>query len=169
MTLPAGIHVAWGRVCSGDSRREVSRALLAQALPGGRVASRCPLCAGEHGRVHVEGDNAAVSVAYVPNWAVIAMTRDHERVGIDAVPADAAGLERVIASGADPARAWARVEAVLKADGRGLALDPALVDVVPTGRETWTARVDGRMWRGADVGAPDGVVAAVAVPSSPPR
>jgi 4'-phosphopantetheinyl transferase len=183
VTLPAGIRIAWTAVPSGAPRREASRALLADLLPGAVFVSRCPSCGGDHGRIHTEGVDAAVSVSYVPGWTVVAVTHDHERVGVDAVPAHAAGLERVLAAGSDAgawarfpdgaaARAWARVEAVLKADGRGLRVDPSRVSVRPRS-DGWVARITepdraapgtGRMtWRGWDLDGPPGIAVAVAV------
>lgn len=165
MTLPDGIHVAWREVHVGVPRRDVSRALLAEALPGVRFDSRCASCGGDHGPVHAEGTDAAVSVSYAPGWAVVAVARHHARVGVDAVPSDVGGLERVLPPGADAARAWARIEAVLKADGRGLAVDPARIDVVSIDGRAWEARLDERSWRGWDLPGPDGVVVAVAASS----
>lgn len=112
-----------------------------------------------------------MSVSYAPGWAVVAVTRDHARVGVDAVSADAGGLERVLGGPAD-ARAWARAEAVVKADGRGLRVDPSRVRVLAT-VDGWVARIvepDGpdrgaaaSEWRGWDLDGPAGVVVAVAV------
>ena len=152
MTLPAGIQVAWRAVPPGAPRREASRALLAELLPRASFVSRCASCGGDHGRVRVEGVDAAVSVSYVPGWAVVTVTRDHPRIGVDAVPAEAGGLERVLPGGSAE-RAWAGVEDVpVRAggavDARGWATRVADV----------TARVgdavDAREWaRIADVTA----------------
>lgn len=207
MTLPTGIRLAWREVPAGARRRDVSRALLAELLPGARFRSRCPACGGDHGRIHVEGADAAVSVSYVEGWAVAVAAQGLERVGLDAVPTDAGGLERVLprpappgpddlespapeawadagGSSAAPARTWARVEAVLKADGRGLTVDARRVDVQGNGG-TWVARIlssaprgrpranegdpaEGlpREWRGWDLDGPANVVLAVAVESA---
>lgn len=169
MTLPPGIRIAWRAVPPRASRRDTSRALLTELLPGARFVSRCPLCGGDHGRIRVEGVDAAVSVSYLPGWTVVAVTREYGRIGVDAVPTDAAGLERVLPGETD-ARDWARVEAVLKADGRGLAVDPAQV-VVEESADGWRAWIvehpDDRNstaeWRGWDLDGPEGVVAALAV------
>lgn len=180
MTVPPGIRVAWRAVRSPADRRSVSRGLLAEELPGASLTSRCPACGGDHGRIRVEGVDAAVSVSYVPGWAVVAVSHDHARIGIDAVPADAGGLERVLPDATD-ALAWARAEAVLKADGRGLRVDPSRVTVraITEGWLAWIAeravdderrpsRAPGgehstRAWRGWDLDAPSGVVAALVV------
>ncbi|WP_307450920.1 MULTISPECIES: hypothetical protein [Microbacterium] len=248
----------------------MSRDLLTELLPEASFVSRCSSCGGDHGRIRVLGADAAVSVSYVPGWAVVAVTREHVRIGIDAVPADAAGLERVLPGvrarvgadavsagaagmervlpdvrariGADAvptdaegiervlpgvrarigtdavpadaggiervppsvrvrigaealpadaagieqvlpdaadARAWARTEAVLKADGRGLSVDPGRIRVVADA-EGWTASISPRShneqgrarnddecapveWRGWDLEGPEGVVAALVV------
>lgn len=172
MTLPAGLVVAWGEVPAGVARRAVSRRLLAEVVPEARFLSRCPACGGDHGRVHVEGTDATVSVSYAPGWSVVAMTRGRGRLGVDAAPRGAHGLERVLPNLPADAVAWTRVEAVLKADGRGLTVDPARVEVRADAGPTWRAVIrDGdhddaitpRMWHGWDLDAPDGVVAAVAL------
>lgn len=173
MTLPPGVEVAWREVPAGSPRRDASRALLAELLPGATVSSRCAACGGDHGRPRVEGTDAGVSVSYAPGWAVVAVTWNHTRIGVDAVPAGAAGLERILPHGGGDAIGWARVEAVLKADGRGLAVDPARVEVRGQG-PAWTARIrhaagDGgvarkpRDWNGVDIEAPAGLVAAIVV------
>ena len=168
MTLPAGFVVAWGEVPAGAARRAVSRRLLAQVLPEARFLSRCPACGGDHGRVHVEKTDAAVSVSYAPGWSVVAMAPGRARLGVDAAPRGAHGLERVLTDGTADAAAWTRVEAVLKADGRGLAVDPARVEVQVGAGPTWRAVIRDDVpaplvWRGWDLEAPDGLVAAVAL------
>nr|WP_154923842.1 hypothetical protein [Microbacterium testaceum] len=163
MTLPAGIQVAWRAVPPGAPRREASRALLAELLPRASFVSRCASCGGEHGRVRVEGVDAAVSVSYVPGWAVVAVTRDHPRIGVDAVPAEAGGLERVLpgrsaeraragvedvpvrAGGAVDAREWARGRRVPAGVGGAVdAREPARVEDAAAARVHGTA--DAREW-----------------------
>jgi len=162
VTLPRGLRVAWREVHDAASRREVSRGLLSELLPGAVFVSRCARCGGDHGRIRASGTDAAVSVSYAGGWAAVAIAAAGTRVGVDIVAADAGGLDRVL-PGAD-ARAWARVEAVLKADGRGLDVDPARVRVVGDEDGTWSARVDGGpWWEGYDVAGPAGVVTAVAI------
>ena len=165
MTLPAEVEVRWRRVPEGAARRAVSRALLAELLPGASFAARCARCGGDHGRLRVSGADAAVSVSYAEGWAFTVAASGTLRVGLDAVPVAVTGLERVL-PGAD-ARSWARVEAVLKADGRGLTVDPARVRFAadPAGAD-WSARVgDGPALTGWDVTGPPGVVVAVALPT----
>lgn len=163
MTLPADVDVRWRSVPAGALGRDVSRALLAELLPGASFVARCARCGGAHGRLRVAGADAAVSVSYAEGWAFVATARGAARLGLDAVPASAPDLERVL-PGAD-ARTWARVEAVLKADGRGLAVDPACVRVEEADADgaDWTAHIgDGPALTGWDVDGPAGVVLAVA-------
>ncbi|WP_307486925.1 hypothetical protein [Microbacterium trichothecenolyticum] len=159
------MRVAWRIVSAGADRREVSRSLLTELLPGARLSSRCSRCGGDHGRVRVSGAEVTASVSYASGWAIVAVRDGDQRVGIDAVAADATGLDRVL-PGAD-ARTWARVEAVLKADGRGLAVDPARVRIVERADGEWSSTIDGAAAGvGFDVEAPPGVVVAVAVASA---
>lgn len=69
----------------------------------------CPDCGGNHGRPVIVGAPLHVSLTHTPDH-VIAVASP-ARVGID--------------SSSDAG--WARVEAVLKADGRGLRVDPGHV------------------------------------------
>lgn len=153
----------WRRVPADEPRRTVSRALLTELLPGATFVSRCASCGGDHGRIHVEGVDATVSVSYTPGWAFAATAPGRARLGLDAVPAEASGLERVLPDG--DARSWARVEAVLKADGRGLTVDPARVRVgrAPGGEADWIGRIDDDApVPGWDVFGPPGFVLALA-------
>ena len=162
MTLPAEVRLAWRRVPAGEHRRSISRALLTELLPGAAFVSRCASCGGDHGRIRVVGTDAAVSVSYTDGWAFAVAGLGGACLGLDAVPAAAAGLERVLPRG--DARSWARVEAVLKADGRGLAVDPARVRVrASTESGSWHARIDDDLpLAGWDVPGPPGVILAVA-------
>jgi 4'-phosphopantetheinyl transferase len=113
------------------------------------------------------------SVTYAGNFAIIGVARQDAAtsLGIDGEPAvdprrDAVGLGGVLGPGrtAD-VRAWTRVEAALKADGRGLRVDPGLVEVTARAGG-WTARVPGReqTLRGLDLGdGPPGVVLSAAM------
>ncbi|MEV8239496.1 hypothetical protein AB0O90_04620 [Microbacterium testaceum] len=162
MSLPDGVRVAWREIAGGVERRSVSRALVRELLPGARLSSRCARCGGDHGRLRVSGVEAAASVSYAGGWAVVATLEGEGRVGLDAVPADASGLDRVM-PGAD-AWAWARLEAVVKADGRGLEVDPARVRIDARDDGTWSGAIDdGPAFDGYDVEGPEGVVVAVAV------
>ena len=105
-----------------------------------------------------------MSVSYAAGWAVVAVDAAGRHIGVDAVAADAGGLERVLPAG-HGAREWARIEAVLKADGRGVTVDPSRVhlDHGNACGADWTARVDdGTPVAGWDVPGPPGVRVSVA-------
>ncbi len=107
-----------------------------------------------------------MSVSYADDWAVaaVASTAFARALGIDAVAAPvsrtSAMLDRVLPAPADH-RTWARVEAVLKADGRGLAVDPADVRIEEA-TDGFLARAGETVFRGWDASAPDGVLLSVA-------
>jgi len=100
------------------------------------VVAMCPDCGGPHGRPKVPGLH--VSLSHGDGVVVAAASRT--LVGIDIEPAEqsaerlaaiaeVAGAEVAGAEGAgggDVTR-WTRVEAILKADGRGLRVDPRTV------------------------------------------
>jgi 4'-phosphopantetheinyl transferase len=107
------------------------------------IEARCPDCGGPHGRPVVMGPVAArdvrVSLAYA-GTSIIAAASSRAAIGVDAElrapdAADAADdrreAVRTLAPAphdeADPLRQWTRIEAVLKADGRGLRVDPHAV------------------------------------------
>lgn len=108
--------------------RALLRALVAElagvAEAGIRIVARCPDCGGDHGRPVVMAPDAAtdvrVSLAHA-GGVTVAAALVGGAVGIDAEP-------RPHAADAVPAlRRWTRIEAVLKADGRGLRVDPETV------------------------------------------
>ncbi|GLI26623.1 hypothetical protein ARHIZOSPH14_08650 [Agromyces rhizosphaerae] len=93
----------------------------------------CPRCGGTHGRPAISGPGRPVhvSIAHAGGRAFAAAARSP--VGIDAEPLDAPAerldVARAITGGGrgDPLARWTRVEAVRKADGRALPVDPAEV------------------------------------------
>ncbi|GAA1948807.1 4'-phosphopantetheinyl transferase family protein [Agromyces allii] len=99
-----------------------------------RFAASCPDCGEQHGRPTVVGlPGTQVSLAHASGLAVAVAA--NVRVGIDA-ESSATSKERVEAirevtrlRSGDALRHWVRIEAVLKADGRGLRVDPADVRV----------------------------------------
>lgn len=144
-TLLAGVRVAWQTVPLERTRRDVADALVARiatASTGGPVvvSRRCERCgATDHGRPVVTGAPIHASVSYTARLVVVAVT-DACRVlalGIDAERAGNRvrqdGLRGLITPGQHTSlRHWTRVEAVLKADGRGLAVEPARVRIERT-------------------------------------
>lgn len=108
-----------------------------------RVSACCAECGGPHGRPVVSGsdrlDRLAVSIAHCPDAVVVAASADGP-VGVDVEPAsgsverlraitEVAGAPFSDVRVADPVLHWTRVEAALKADGRGLTVDPRRVRV----------------------------------------
>lgn len=150
--------------------------MLRSLLPAGtRLSSVCPRCGGAHGPVTVEDAAVRVSVSYAGAFAVVAIADGAavSALGIDAELAhdpvrDALGLAGVLGPGSSASvRAWTRVEASLKADGRGLRVDAAGVRV-RTRPDGWTADVpEGGTFDGWDAEGPEGVVVSVAVRAAP--
>jgi 4'-phosphopantetheinyl transferase len=168
MTALAGLRFSWAEV-AGAERRTTSRQLLDELLPGsGAIRSGpCARCGGAHGPARIEGSDHVVSVAYAGARAfaaAIPRTVAYS-VGIDAEQGDAdapADIERMRPG--TSLREWTRVEAALKADGRGLSVDPALVRI-RTSADGWTATVPGRAMPlvGVDAAGPEGFVVSVAI------
>lgn len=163
-----------GLSVDGQARLRQRRVLLADALGDlfGEAApvadaTTCPWCGGPHGAVAAHG--AAVSVAGTDGMLVAAATPSelHPVLGIDIAPvtADPARLSELGALlGVPPEQAlrrWTEVEAVLKADGRGLRFDPDKV-VVQEG----VARLDREpgSYQLAGIDGPDGYWITVAWP-----
>jgi len=103
------------------------------------LSARCIECGGEHGRPVIVGTRLRVSMAHSRDSLVVAACWDRA-IGIDLEPlAGRKGRLDAIEgiTGVRSLRHWTRVEAVLKADGRGLRVDPRLV------RATEKRRSDG--------------------------
>lgn len=127
----------------------------------------CPRCGGPHGPVSVEGVPAVASVSHAEGLVVAALARLDvaSRIGVDVersrLPdgraADLSGLlggpRRTVL------RRWTRIEALLKADGRGLRVDPADVRI-SGGRATLPGAAPG--CRVATIAGPVGYTISVA-------
>lgn len=166
------IEAAWRAVPSGVPRREVAWEALRELLPAtSRLSNPCPRCGGPHGPVRVAGAPFVASVAYAGAFAVVVVAPAAEvaRVGVDAEPSG-----RRIEHGAAPGgvhatgrrlstRDWVRIEASVKADGRGLRVAPERVRVEPAAGG-FTARIDdGDALTGWDLDGPAGLFVSVAV------
>lgn len=149
-----------------DDRRAVGRELMLelahellarQSLPADAsllIAAPCPDCALDHGRPVILGDSDAatrlrVSAAHSGPVTVAAAALDRD-VGVDVEHRPTTErLEAIVAltstasALADPLLHWLRVEAVLKADGRGLRVDPRDVHVTPAVAGRAIARIVG--------------------------
>lgn len=99
------------------------------------TASACRRCGRPHAGVELEGVPARASVSYAADLAVVAVapTSQVSRLGLDVEfgVADTGRMEelrRMLGASTEPIlRRWTRVGAVLKADGRGLLIDPGSV------------------------------------------
>lgn len=168
------VDLRWQRAAAAD-RREVADALLTASLRDrgfeGAVLSRvCAWCGGAHGAVRVTGADAAASVSYAGELVVVATAAapPDALFAIDAEPRELqpVALARTRAALEDPeadAATWTRVEAALKADGRGLRVDPGSVRLEASG-EAWLAHVPGRHapLRVVTLAGPPGVVVSLA-------
>ncbi len=123
------------------------------------ITAVCADCGGPHGRPVVVSPASAtrvqVSLARSAGTVFAAATWDRP-IGIDAERVSPDGtrsdLDEAIAvvtgarlsnvENADLLLHWTRIEAVLKADGRGLRVDPRTVDLHAEGEET-VATIDG--------------------------
>ncbi|MBN9156634.1 4-phosphopantetheinyl transferase [Microbacterium sp.] len=141
-TMVEGVRVAWARPAPDDRRETAStliRALVAELAPGSdlRIEHRCPVCGGAHGRPVLPSAPVHASVAYADPWVVVAVAPDREvdALGIDAeVPDTTLDLTALFAPAHAPDLAgWTAIEAVLKADGRGLLVPPNQVLFAPDG------------------------------------
>lgn len=98
------------------------------------LVAECDDCGGPHGRPAVRGSDLHVSLARRDDVVVAAAW--HAPIGIDVesvtpTPQSLAAIA-TLTGDASIAR-WTRVEAVLKADGRGLRVDPSAVILTPVG------------------------------------
>jgi 4'-phosphopantetheinyl transferase len=121
-----------GREAALDAAARLLGTSRPESAPPFSIDATCPACGGAHGRPLVSGGRRVhVSIAHAADraFAVAAFAP----VGIDAEPHDTP-RDRLAAVGEltrrrrlDPLGAWTRIEAVLKADGRGLRVDPGEV------------------------------------------
>jgi phosphopantetheinyl transferase len=99
-----------------------------------RIQARCPDCGLSHGRPTAEGDNGPLHLALAHAGGNAFAAASRRPVGIDAEPGDVpaerrAAIDALAPGRGDPLRRWTAVEAVLKADGRGLRVAPDTVRI----------------------------------------
>ena len=127
----------------------------------------CRRCGARHGPVEITGVPVVASVSYAPGL-VVAAAAPAQRVGrlgvdVEQERADATrtrDLERLLGLSPEPVlRRWTRIEAILKADGRGLLVDPGEVRLRSGG-----GRIAGdpARYRVADVAGPAGYLVSLA-------
>lgn len=134
---PRILHVAFATFVDAA---DLLRRLLAEVTGSGghELVRRCGACAGPHGKPEVRGGEAHVSLSRTGTLVVVAVTAAGP-VGVDVETDEAtsfAGFAGVaLAPGeragtvAQRARLWTAKEAVLKAAGVGLTVDPRAVRV----------------------------------------
>jgi 4'-phosphopantetheinyl transferase len=122
--------------------RELAAELTGRELERVPVTAACPDCGREHGQPRVAGLHVSLSHA---GDRTVAVVHPDRAIGVDIerrdVSPERVAAIREIAGGvgaSDPDAAlarWTRIEAVLKADGRGLRIDPRAV-VITDNRAT---------------------------------
>lgn len=145
--MSSRVLVAYAEVAAHDLlRSEVARfhGVSRDRVVLGHACGRCG--SDEHGRPLVLPtaslrEPAAVSLARAGAMSVVAVT-DLGPIGVDVeLPgaADFPGFPTVAAHlpGTDPTRTWVRTEALVKALGTGLVLDPRHVRLDETGVVRW--------------------------------
>ena len=142
--------------------RTLAGELTATARPAVRLEATCPDCGGPHGQPVIVGSDLRLSLSH-GDGVVVAAAAWGSAVGVDTESMDAsaerlAAIERLM--GEASVQHWMRVEAVLKADGRGLRVDPAEVTIA--GDEGWV-RDSARRYEVRDVDLAEGVRVSVAV------
>lgn len=137
-----------------------------------RLSSRCARCGADHGRPRSAG--VSLSVSHAEGLVVVAATAGSILLGVDVERAAADtrldGLRPMFPDGRAPdLAAWTRIEAAVKADGRGFEIEPSDVLLQASGHDVdpceWSALLPGGL-KPLDVTtlvAPPGYVLSVAV------
>jgi 4'-phosphopantetheinyl transferase len=111
--------------------RELAASELGIAPDDVPLVQRCPDCGGPHGRPVIEGSDLQVSLSRCALGAV-AVAAWGRAIGVDIEPRELPAEQRLAirtVAGGEGVGHWTAVEAVLKADGRGLRVDPSRVRV----------------------------------------
>ena len=126
-----------------------------------RLRARCPDCGGPHGRPVAAGSGLHLSLAHGLDAVVAAASDRPVGVDIEAFTQSADVLADIGSlTGERSVLRWTRTEAILKADGRGLRVDPA--QVVIDGTRGWVDDSAAR-YDLSEVQLADGVRVSVAV------
>lgn len=150
------------RQLSGDraqgflAGRALIRALVQSIRGPGQVLidSRCHRCGGEHDRPRTA--DVSLSVSHSGDLVAVAIAAGTVRLGVDIEAQSAADrvseLGSLFRDGAAPDLAgWTRLEAAVKADGRGLEVDPSAVIMHDRPRDVhprvWSAALPGGVTR----------------------
>ena len=140
--------------------RGLAGELLGVAPADVPLSAICPDCGGPHGAPTIAGSDLRVSLSHA-DGLVVAVARRGAALGVD-VERSVLPAERLAAIGTLTGRAsvrhWTRVEAVLKADGRGLRVDPSLVVI-----DTEVASLGGDRYVLHDAALPEGYTGSIAV------
>jgi 4'-phosphopantetheinyl transferase len=168
------LRVGWRAATAPSAADDLLAAVTSRHLGGARprIGRRCVRCGSvDHGQPVVEGYDVHVSLSRTPGL-VVAAASTAGPVGVDVEVAGTArfpGFEDVAGHPAEhagePTVTWVRKEAVLKATGWGLALDPRGLRIDGTLRVVaWDERLPApaRCWV-ADLPLPTAFVGAVAV------
>jgi phosphopantetheinyl transferase len=114
---------------------------------GIEIAAPCPDCGLSHGRPTASGTVRPLylSLAHADGLAFAVASRAPVGIDAEAAGTDAsriAAIDDLAPGRGHPLRRWTALEAVLKADGRGLRVAP---DAIHVGR--WSASFDGGRYR----------------------
>lgn len=128
-------------------RAALLRAAAELGEAGITVDAACPDCGAAHGRPRALGAARPLFLALAHAGGVAYAVAARAPVGVDAeplfTPAERrAAVDELAPGRGDALRRWTAIEAVLKADGRGLRVPP---DAVRVGR--LRAELDGRRYR----------------------
>ncbi|MBA8815612.1 4'-phosphopantetheinyl transferase [Microbacterium halimionae] len=168
--MRSDVRVAWGPAPERRSRRDAAWLLLGGLIgDSARISTGCARCGGDHGPVRISGAALCASVSYAGGLAIVAVadSRSVASLGIDAEATDdpirsREGYARALGRASATVTDWVRVEAALKADGRGLRVDPRSVEVTGDA-DAWTAVVPGSgAFQGWDFPGPAGIAIGIA-------
>jgi 4'-phosphopantetheinyl transferase len=180
--------IAW-ELASPAARFAVGRSLMTSLVTDlvdqadVEIFRHCPRCGShEHGAPQIRDLPIAVSVSYAGSMVAAAAIRttDAAAIGIDIEPEASAARVGELALLFQPLpapdlRQWTLLEAVLKADGRGLNVDPSTVVLGGSSRTVLgrarMAAIPGRAEpvAAAAVDGPSGFVVSVAVAGAAPE